>query len=228
MQRRQHSARGDFENRAEVPICPAKARCPVKIPVAAFGQAGVGVGTVRALVLGAEVIESRQLALWSDSEDRATPVAAIVAVDASSSTNLRCPVEVSIAALDQLCYGIITVAAGEVVQRGQRATSGDFEDRAIIFGPAARRCPVKTPTGAFGQPGVGVGTVRPVEAVRGQSTIRSDFKNRATTNRMIPAPTGVAGPAIFRCSVEPPIGALDQSRNGDKTVRAIRLRAKTI
>jgi hypothetical protein len=73
------------------------------------------------------------------------------------------------------------------------------------------------------QPSVGTGAVRQVEAVqRHQRAGCRDFEDRSTA-----AATGPS-PARSRCSVQVPVGALDQGTDGDLTVRAPALGTKVV
>ena len=73
-----------------------------------------------------EAVQHRQRAGCRHFEDRPTATGESGAIPAPA----RCPVEVSIAGLDQWCDGIGAVRVVEAVQRGQRACRGHFEDRA--------------------------------------------------------------------------------------------------
>ena len=120
-----------------------------------------------------------------------------------------------------------SVRAVEAVQPRQRATGRDFEDRAAakalgtLVGPTRPRCSVEVPVGGLDQPSLGVGPLRAVEAVqRGQHTFWGHFEYRAAVVRPAPAP--------IRCSVEVPVGALNQPRLGVAAVRAITFGAKAV
>ena len=72
----------------------------------------------------------------------------------------------------------------EAVKRRQRAAGGDFENRALVVGPAEKRCPVEVPIGALDQPRVRFKAVRAArlraEVVQRCQLARwRDFKDRA-------------------------------------------------
>src|SRR5208337_4604520 len=94
VQRRQLATWGDFEDRATSgggAVGPAIERRPVEVPISGLDQPGVGDGAVRAMVLGAKAVKSRQRATRRNFEDRA------IAIPELS----RCPIEVPIRGLDQ-------------------------------------------------------------------------------------------------------------------------------
>jgi hypothetical protein len=64
---------------------------------------------------------------------------------------LRCSVEVPVSGLDQPSEGTFAVRFVKTVKRRERATWGNFEDRAIAVGPAVLRCSVEIPVGALDQ-----------------------------------------------------------------------------
>src|ERR1039458_5700397 len=71
------------------------------------------------------------------------------------------PVQVPIGVLDERANGAVAVRAGESVQRRQRATRGDPEDRAIIVGALLRCSPVEVAIGGQHQLAtLGVSAVR--------------------------------------------------------------------
>jgi len=146
----QRAAWGDLENRASVADA-VPARGPVEVPVRALDQGCAGSGSVPA----AEAMQRGQRASGSDFEDRAPEVGV-------GPSKARCPVEVSIGALDQPREAEFTVGAVETVQNGQRAGWGDLEDRAKswIVGSAPARCPIKVPVSGLDQWRKGVETTR--------------------------------------------------------------------
>src|ERR1022692_1583703 len=81
-----------------------------------------------------------------------------------SPTKGTCPVEVPIGGLDEpsLRPGAVRAVClgAEAVKRGQRATLGDFEDRALAVGPATHGRPVEAPIGGLDQPREGACAVR--------------------------------------------------------------------
>jgi hypothetical protein len=110
----------DAEDRAIV-INSAIFRCPVEKPVQRLHQSSERPAAVGVI----EAVQGGQRAAWGDLEDRATAVVTPI-VPAIQG----CSVEVSVPRLHQRGLGPGAVRAVEVVQRGQRARGGDFEDRA--------------------------------------------------------------------------------------------------
>lgn len=68
-----------------------------------------------------------------------------------SSTLRRRPVEVPVAGLDQPATWEYAVRKVEIVQRRERATWGDSEDRAMVEGPTLEEYPVEVPIGTLNQ-----------------------------------------------------------------------------
>src|ERR1017187_9997023 len=103
-----------------------------------------------------------------------------------SPTKRTCPVEVPIGGLDEPRLGPSTVRAvclgAEAVQRGQRATRGDFEDGAGAVGPSIIRRPVEAPIGGLDEPSVGACAVRApalgAEAVQRGESLRRQGNRR--------------------------------------------------
>src|ERR1022692_3604184 len=141
-----------------------------------------------------------------------------------------CPVEVPIGGLDEPSVGFDAARApaleAEAVKRRQRATRGDFEDRAKADGPTSIRCPVEVPIGGLDEPSDGGLAVRAVclgaEAVkRCQRATKVVFEDCATI-------VSRGTPAISRCPVEVPIGGLDEPSIGASAVRAVCLVAESV
>jgi len=173
-------------------------------------------------------VQRRQRAGGRDFEDRPTASAA-----GTVSATARCSVEVPIGGLDQPCDGIGAVRVVKAVQRGQRACRCDFEDRAtgaigtVLVSPASVRRPVEVPVGGLDQPCVGIGAVDQVKAVQCRQRARGrDFENRPTASDCGASSSHVAG--VARCSVQGPVGALDQRASGRFTVRATVLGTKIV
>src|ERR1039457_6709546 len=144
-----------------------------------------------------------------------------------SPTFTRCPVEVPIGGLDEPSVGEFAVRAlclgAEPIKRGQRATRGDFEDRAIAVGPTTRRCPEEIPVGGLDQPRDGAIAVRAV--CLGTEAVKR--RHRAPLG-YFEARAPAVGPTIIRCPVEVPIGGLDEPSVGGSAVRAVCLGAEAV
>ena len=123
-----------------------------------------------------------------------------------------CPVERTVGGLKQASVRVDAVRAVEVVQRGQHASSGDFENRAIAVCPACRYCPIEISVGGLNQLAVGVGTVSPVEVVQlGQRAPWGDLEDGAV------AP----GAADVGCPIKVSIAALNQPSVRDFPVNPV-------
>src|SRR5581483_5500394 len=132
----------DFEDRAIV-ASSAPLRRPVEVPVRSLHQRSQEIAAICAV----EAVQPGKGATQSDSENR--PTVGGSAID-------RGPVEVAIGGLDQrLTRGFAVCAAAlgaKVIQRGQLATEGDFEDcPTLAVGPAAVHWPVEVPVGCLDQ-----------------------------------------------------------------------------
>src|SRR5208337_4250587 len=100
---------------------------------------------------------------YRQAED--SPAATLAGV-AGTATGC-CAEEVPIGVLDQSRLELAAVRAVEAVQRRQRPTWGDFEDRptairAGVVGPAKDCCSVEIPIGGLNQPRFGLAAVRAV------------------------------------------------------------------
>jgi hypothetical protein len=216
------------ENRATPPsagvvdICTPPNSRPVEGSIAVLDQR-----CWEGAICPVEAVHRRQRSGWRNFEDRPTATGEGGAIPAPA----RCPVQVSIAGLDQCCAGIGAVGVVEDVERGQRACKSDFEDRATgasravtVASPARVGHPVEIPIGGLDEPS-GVTAVLQVKAVqRGQRTGCRDFEDR-------PAATGITTgrvPARSRCSIQVPVVALDQRSSGLLAVRATALGTKVV
>src|SRR5580692_10296279 len=104
----------------------------------------------------------------------------------------------------------VTLVEREIVQRGQRTSCRDFEDRATavftsVVLPAVRRCSIEVAVSGLNQRHRKC-TVSLVKAVkRGQRTGRRDAEDRTTAFE-----TRAAGATGCRCPIELAVGAYNQ------------------
>jgi hypothetical protein len=215
VQRGERASRADFEERATVELTdafvnPSRGIGAVEVPVRALDQSRAGKDAISRID---EAVQRGELASRSDFEN--CPTASGIVACLVGPARVGCPVEVPVGTLDQRRFGQFAIRAVEVMQRRQRATWSDFENRAAAIngapdigagvGPAVLRSSVKVPVGSLDKPCDGREAVRAVETVqRRERATWGDFEDRA-----IPI-----GPARGGCSIEVPVDALDQPRFG--------------
>src|ERR1039458_3934942 len=87
-----------------------------------------------------EAVEGCERARWGDLEDRAI-------TGIRGTPRGGCPIETSVAGLNQRAIGAGAVRPGEVVQGRQRARTGNLEDCAAAAsrGPAGHGRPIEVP-----------------------------------------------------------------------------------
>lgn len=148
---------------------------------------------------------------------------------AIDSARIRCPVEVSVGALDHPVEGPHAVSSIENVQRGQCAPWRDFEDRATGIDVVRRRDTNNAPTIGSRAVEVAVGALHqhagpiPITAVRlsakiverGQGPLWGDLEDRAAGLRIYRRRARRRPGAAQRgCPIEIPFAALHQPRCG--------------
>jgi hypothetical protein len=226
MQRRQRAAWSDPEDRPTAigarGAIPAINSCAVEVPVDSLNQR-CGFAAVRATALLAKVVKRRQRATRAEFEDCAVTGGPAIG---------RCSVEISISGRDQTRVRADAVRAtallAKVVKRRQRAARREFEDCAVIGGPAGWRRSVEVAVDILDHPARGKGSVKAVfpyevaaETVQGcKRAARGDLEDGGT----------VTVPYSVCCPIEVPVGTLNQPGVRVGTVRAIAgtLRAKVV
>jgi len=161
--------------------------------------------------LGAETVERCQLATRRDFEDR--PIAV-------GTANLRCPVEVPVGGLYEP-FGVTTVPPIEAVQRREPATWGDLEDRSSkAVAPPRLVVPYRFPLVAWTSIAHGFAP-SPLWEPKLYSVVRVPLGVILNSVPQAADEDTVLGSAIVRCSVEVPIGGLDEPRVGVCAVAAL-------
>ena len=136
-----------------------------------------------------------------------------------------CPVQISIAGLNQPGKNEGAIRAVEVVQRREAAAGGDLENRAAAegtgLGVATRRCrAIEVSIAGLHQLSLGRRAIGADEAVqRGQTAVQGHLEDRAVEE---------AGAAASRCPVQVAVRALHQAAKRAATVMAGAKRAKVV
>ena len=124
-------------------------------------------------------------------------------------------VETPVAALNESGRGIRAVAAGEVVQRRQRADRVDPEDRPVPVRPTQRRRPVEVAVASIDEAGRGISTVGAGEAVkRRQHAGCVDPEDGARLGAGDGSIPRLGHVKAGRRPVEAPVAALDEPCDG--------------
>jgi len=189
---------------------------PVEIPVLSFYQHAPRIGPVRAVCLGAELMQCRELSCRADLEDSSADVS-------PTPIPSGCAVEISVRSSSQPRVRSESIAAVEAVQHAQRSRRRELENGAGTRGPARLRGSIEIAVWSSQQPRVRTASVS-AAGLRAEVVNRFELALRVDSEYC----ASVISSARIGRPKEIAIRGLQQPGVWCRAVSATRLRAKAV